>query len=112
MYNHTTGPWRWSDQYLTADGRETWSLLGEDGFGILSCDGKGNSPQEVRPGGAVLLESAPELFELLVKLSDLTFGTEDKIGILAVSDPYCGFELDAQPIKKRVFELLNKVKGE
>jgi hypothetical protein len=62
----TGGPWRWSDSYVTEDGRHTWSLLGADGYGILACDGDGNSPQGIYdPENANLIASAPSLYEAL-----------------------------------------------
>ncbi len=51
----TPGEWYWSDAYPTQDGRETWSLIGDDGFGILSCDGDENSPQSVNAATAELI---------------------------------------------------------
>ena len=41
----TPGPWWWSRQFLTYYGVETFSLIGDGGFGVLSCDGEANSPQ-------------------------------------------------------------------
>ena len=51
----TLGEWYWSDVYPTQDGRKTWSLLGDGGFGILSCDGEENSPQNVNAAAAELI---------------------------------------------------------
>jgi hypothetical protein len=51
----TPGEWYWSDEYFTPDGRKTWSLLGDGGFGILSCDGEENSPQSVNAAAAELI---------------------------------------------------------
>ena len=65
---HTPGPWKWSNLYLTLDGRPTWSLIGNGGYGILSCDGDGNSPQGLGPTGAYnasLIAAAPDLLEAL-----------------------------------------------
>ncbi len=45
----TPGEWYWTDAYRTPDGRKTWSLIGDGGFGILSCDGEENSPQALTP---------------------------------------------------------------
>ncbi len=59
---YTAGPWRWSDRFQTSDGRPTFSLLGADGFGILSCDGEANSPQNVNSVDAHLIAAAPELY--------------------------------------------------
>lgn len=65
-------PWRWDDSYSTIDGRNTWSLVTADGFGILSCDGNANSPQETGfEREARLISAAPELLsslEFAVKL--------------------------------------------
>lgn len=65
---YTKGPWRWSDRFQTSDGRLTFSLLGADGFGILSCDGDANSPQNVNVADAHLIAAAPELLEACVVL--------------------------------------------
>ena len=51
----TPGEWYWSDAYHTQDGRKTWSLIGDGGFGILSCDGEENSPQSVNTAAAELI---------------------------------------------------------
>ena len=48
----TPGEWYWTDAYPTQDGRKTWSLIGDGGFGILSCDGEENSPQSVNAAAA------------------------------------------------------------
>lgn len=60
-----TGMWDWSKDYPTADGRETWSLIGGKGYGISSCDGLENSPQEVHRTNAELIRRAPLIPELL-----------------------------------------------
>lgn len=57
---HTPGPWYWSDDYQARDLSDTWSLLGAGGYGILSCDGKPNSPQEVNCADARLIAAAPD----------------------------------------------------
>jgi len=41
----TPEPWRWSSEYQSRQGDDTWSLIGNGGYGILSCDGLANSPQ-------------------------------------------------------------------
>lgn len=51
----TPGEWYWTDAYPTQDGRKTWSLIGDGGFGILSCDGEENSPQSVNTAAAELI---------------------------------------------------------
>src|SRR5690606_13075883 len=51
----TPGEWYWSDAYPTQDDRKTWSLIGDGGFGILSCDGEENSPQSVDVAAAELI---------------------------------------------------------
>jgi hypothetical protein len=43
----TPGPWQWSNAFQTLDGRENWSLIGADGYGILCCDGIENAPQGI-----------------------------------------------------------------
>lgn len=59
----TNGPWEWSDTYQTRDLSDTWSLVGSQGFGILSCDGICNSPQNLNPFDAKAIEVLPELLE-------------------------------------------------
>lgn len=72
---HTKGPWVWSDKFKTFDNeRNTWSLLGEGGYGILSCDGDANSPQCLGASGeanARLIAAAPELLEALKLVTDV-----------------------------------------
>jgi hypothetical protein len=63
---HTPGPWYWSDNYPTLDGRSNWSLIGADGYGVLCCDGVENSPQGLNDNkNADLIAAAPELLEAL-----------------------------------------------
>lgn len=62
----TAGPWEWSDDYQCRDLSDTWSLIGKDGFGILSCDGVANSPQFLNPADAQLISAAPDLAEALI----------------------------------------------
>ncbi|MGU1528618.1 hypothetical protein ACSEOK_26890 [Pseudomonas aeruginosa] len=73
--SHTPGPWKWSESYKTEDGRETFTLVCENyEYGILSCDGLGNSPQSLGPQGmadAKLIAAAPELLEALQDLDAL-----------------------------------------
>jgi len=58
----TPGPWRWSDAYTNDTGDDTWSLIGSDGYGVLSCDVP-NSPQATHPSNAHLIAAAPEMYE-------------------------------------------------
>jgi len=65
---HTKGPWKWTREYRDSIGDEAFSLIGEAGYGILSCDGAGNSPQMLGKSGqanARLIAAAPELLEAL-----------------------------------------------
>ena len=68
---HTPGPWRWSDEYQARDLTDTWSLLGKDGYGILSCDGKCNSPLEANKADAHLIAAAPDLLEAIKGILNL-----------------------------------------
>ena len=70
MSGHTPGPWRWSDDYQSRDLTDTWGLLGKDGYGILSCDGKCNSPQEANAANARLIAAAPDLLAALQSSAD------------------------------------------
>ena len=67
MSNHTPGPWFWSPRYKTMDGRGTWSLISSvDGYGILSCDGDENSPQEMNDiENAMLIAASPDMLAAL-----------------------------------------------
>jgi hypothetical protein len=70
---HTPGPWEWTNKYQASEGRETWSLIGQDGYGILSCDGDENSPQNRGQKGKVdarLIAAAPDLLNALTVLAD------------------------------------------
>lgn len=69
----TPGEWYWSDAYPTQDGRKTWSLIGDGGFGILSCDGEENSPQSVNTAAAELIAACdPDTIrELLAERDEL-----------------------------------------
>ncbi|HEJ6002042.1 TPA: hypothetical protein SL812_003336 [Pseudomonas aeruginosa] len=73
--SHTPGPWKWTESFKTEDGRETFSLVCEKYvYGILSCDGLGNSPQSLGPQGeadAKLIVAAPELLEACQAFSRL-----------------------------------------
>lgn len=74
----TPGEWYWSDAYPTQDGRETWSLIGDGGFGILSCDGEENSPQSVNVAAAELIAACdPDTIrELLAERDQLAAALE------------------------------------
>jgi hypothetical protein len=87
MSKHTPGPWHWSNRYKTSDNeRFTWSLIGANGYGILSCDGEENSPQGLGESGATnarLIAAAPELLDALLRVlrdvaSDGRDGWEDQ----------------------------------
>ena len=65
----TAGPWRWSDEFKTRDNDETWSLLGGGGYGILSCDGCGNSPQMCNKHDAELIVEMRESFSALLAVA-------------------------------------------
>lgn len=61
---HTPGPWEWTTNYTSSTNEPTWSLIDGTGYGILSCDGIGNSPQGLGGTGhanARLIAVAPEL---------------------------------------------------
>lgn len=63
---HTPGPWKWTSNYTSSTNEPTWSLIDGTGYGILSCDGIGNSPQGLGDTGhanARLIAAAPELLE-------------------------------------------------
>ena len=67
----TPGEWYWSDAYPTQDGRKTWSLIGDGGFGILSCDGDENSPQSVNFAAAELIAACdPDTIRALLDERD------------------------------------------
>ena len=57
---HTPGLWFWSDAYRTTYNEPTLSLVGANGYGILSCDGMANSPSKA---DALLIEHSPDLLE-------------------------------------------------
>lgn len=67
---HTLGPWRWTNMYEARDGSKTWTLMGPDGDGILSCDGLWNSPQRCSPQNAELIRSAPEMHAEIARLRE------------------------------------------
>jgi len=74
----TPGEWYWTDAYPTQDGRKTWSLIGDGGFGILSCDGDENSPQSVNAAAAELIAACdPDTIrELLAERDQLAAALE------------------------------------
>jgi hypothetical protein len=81
MDKHTPGPWYWSNSYKTRDERLTWSLIGANGYGILSCDGEANSPQGLGDTGATnarLIAAAPELLGALQQLCADGLHTQEK----------------------------------
>ncbi len=81
---HTPGPWRWSKDYNTGDGRETWSLIGSYGYGILSCDGVANSPQGLgHTSNANLIAAAPDL---LAACKEAMFAWAHGVGSVTTSD--------------------------
>lgn len=69
-HTYTPGPWSWSDEYQTVAGESTWSLIGQGGYGILSCDGLANSPSEFHESNARLIAAAPELLEALEEIAE------------------------------------------
>ena len=78
---YTPGPWYWDDRYPASEGRKTWSLIGADGYGILSCDGEENSPQGLNDhANGRLIAAAPDLLEALVRLNSLfTVGVDARL---------------------------------
>lgn len=93
---HTPGEWYWTDAYpKSSDGERTWSLIGAGGYGILSCDGVGNSPQGLNnEANARLIAAAPELLEAL-KLVIRT----------------CGFQLGESPTFDVAHAAIQKATG-
>ena len=73
MSGHTPGPWHWSNEFKTSDGRKTWSLISDaDGYGILACDGEENAPQGINDhANASLIAAAPELLSSTQMLLDV-----------------------------------------
>lgn len=68
----TPGPWHWDNTYQSRDLSDTWSLIGRDGYGVLSCDGNCNSPQNCNSNDAHLIATAPEMYAFLESLEDAT----------------------------------------
>ena len=96
MRKHTPGPWRWSDEYSARDLSDTWTLLGSDGHGILSCDGIGNSPQCLNKSDASLIAAAPDILEALA-LADCLLS---------------GANMNRKVIKQKVKAAIAKAKGD
>ena len=70
---HTPGPWNWTDAYTTGDDQRTWSLIGADGYGILSCDGVANSPQgqgDLGEINALLIAASPTLYAYTARMAE------------------------------------------
>jgi len=71
---HTMGKWFWSDAYRTTYNERALSLIGADGYGILSCNGMANSPSKA---DARLIAQSPELLKTVEyiegRLSDPPF---------------------------------------
>lgn len=67
--------WKWTDEYKTRSGDRTWSLVIDyPSFGILSCDGIGNSPSaEYR----ALIVAAPLLHEAVTDCDALIKTAQD-----------------------------------
>lgn len=88
MSKHTSGPWKWSDEYTHPCGKPAWTLLGRHGlYGILTCD-QGSAPQDLSDeANARLIAAAPELLAALEEcLSALNFIVEQGGG------PHCEHE--------------------
>ena len=69
---HTKGLWYWTQKYRGSDGQPAWSLLGENGYGILSCDAA-NAPQDLGTTGAAdacLIAAAPDLLAALIEANE------------------------------------------
>lgn len=49
----TEGPWEWTDnvRYTGDGGLPCYALTGNDGYGVLCCDGAANSPQMLGEDG-------------------------------------------------------------
>lgn len=62
---HSKAPWRWSDEYTNSYGEATWSLIADDGYGILSCD-MPNAPHNCNSNDARLIAEAPAMIEALI----------------------------------------------
>lgn len=76
----TPGEWYWTDAYPTQDGRKTWSLIGDGGFGILSCDGDENSPQSVNAAAAELIAACdPDTIRTLLAERDALRAERDEL---------------------------------
>jgi ribosomal protein L37AE/L43A len=110
----TPGQWYWSDAYPTQDGRKTWSLIGDGGVGILSCDGDENSPQSVNFAAAELIAACDSdtIRELLAerdalaaeveRLRDALEETRNRSsnGLNPVGCPHCTQTASADEVKE------------
>jgi hypothetical protein len=66
-------PWHWTDQYLDSRNEKTMTLVGADGYGILSCDGMINSPQGLGDHRiASLIKAAPDILAALARIAEHT----------------------------------------
>lgn len=88
---HTEGPFYWSDSYKDSRGDRTWSLIGDSGFGILSCDGMANSPNgDDRDHIAACLsacegvnpEAVPELLDIAYRVGSFSDDQCNEIEVL------------------------------
>lgn len=62
---HSKAPWRWSDEFTNGHNEPTWSLIADDGYGILSCD-MPNAPQNCNGNDAILIAEAPAMLAALI----------------------------------------------
>jgi hypothetical protein len=84
--SNAPGPWRWTSKYETSDGRFTWTLVdSKTGYGIISCDGEGNSPQGINENDiAEAISLLPDFVQLAldiaenIVLADTTLGRQAK----------------------------------
>jgi hypothetical protein len=63
---HTPGPWRWTNEFRTRDNSITESLIGHEGYGIMSCDGLPNSPKRAN---ARLIAASPQMLKALRRIA-------------------------------------------
>jgi hypothetical protein len=111
--SHTKGPWRWSDAYQARDLSDTYSLIGADGYGILSCDGLCNSPQHLNKADAALIADAPAmldaLFHLLALAEKLEESLDGHFDCRAIDEIEADGDLPEQIVKARA--LIAKHRG-